>query len=151
LLPRLLRHVDPARARREQGERSQTLVRRDRVQGGWQCDHKGLGRTKYEALTLERGVTQSTEFEEWANAAQVLIKGHPSTSLANLRKPVVRIELLTEGRQPAKRYLVYNCWVSEFQALSDLDAGGNAIAIEHIKIEHEGWERDLSLTEPKEI
>jgi phage tail-like protein len=79
----------------------------------------------------------------------MLDHGHPNTSLANLRQEV-RIVLLNEEAQPVLRYLVHRCWVSEFQALPDLDAGGNAIAIEHIKMENEGWERDLTLAEPVE-
>lgn len=119
-------------------------------EGGNALIRKGLGRTKYDAITIERGVTFDTDFEDWANAAQVLNQGSPSQSLANLRKEL-RIELMNEAGQSVHRYLVHNCWVSEFQALSDLDAAGNAIAIEHIKIENEGWERDTSLTEVKEI
>jgi phage tail-like protein len=122
----------------------------DYKEGGNMIIRKGLGRTKYEAITAERGVTFDSDFETWANAAQVLDKGSPSQSLANLRREV-RIELLNEAGQAVKRYLVHNCWVSEFQALSDLDGGGNAIAIEHIKMENEGWESDTSLTETKEI
>jgi len=110
---------------------------------------KGLGRTKYEPITLERGITHDTDFEAWANAAQVLDKGAPSTSLANLRQEV-RIDFLNEERQPVLRFNVHRCWVSEYQALPDLDAGQNAVAIEHIKLENEGWERDLSLTEVAE-
>jgi len=116
-------------------------------EGGNAIILKGLGRTKYEAITLERGVTHDTDFENWANAAQVLDKGAPSTSLKNLRQEL-RIDLLNEERQPVLRYIIHRCWCSEFQALPDLDAGGNAVAIEHIKLENEGWERDLSLTEP---
>jgi phage tail-like protein len=119
----------------------------DYKEGGNAIILKGLGRTKYEAITLERGVTHDTDFENWANAAQVLDKGAPSTSLKNLRQEL-RIDLLNEERQPVLRYVIHRCWVSEFQALPDLDAGGNAVAIEHIKLENEGWERDLSLTEP---
>jgi phage tail-like protein len=119
-------------------------------EGGNTIIRKGLGRTKYDAITLERGITYDSDFEDWANAAQVLDKGSPSSSLANLRKEI-RIELMNEAGQPVFRYIVHNCWVSEYQALSDLDAGGNAIALEHIKLENEGWERDLSLTEVKEI
>jgi phage tail-like protein len=111
---------------------------------------KGLGRMKYDAITLERGVTQDPDFETWANAAQVLDKGAPTQSLKNLRKEI-HIELLNEAGQPVYRYLVHACWVSEYQALSDLDAGGTAIALEHVKLEHEGWERDLTLIEPKQI
>lgn len=119
-------------------------------EGGNMLIRKGLGRTKYEAITLERGVTHDADFEAWANAAQVLDKGSPSQSLKNLRKEL-RIELLNEAGQPVHRYVVHRCWVSEYQALGDLDGGGNAVALEHIKIEHEGWEHDLSLTEPTEI
>lgn len=119
-------------------------------EGGNAIIRKGLGRTKYEPITLERGVTHDKDFETWADAAQVLDKGAPTTSLANLRKSV-RIELLNEAGQPVHRYVVYDCWVSEFQAVADLDAGGNAVVLEHIKLEHNGWEHDLTLAEPKEI
>ncbi|TQF68284.1 phage tail protein [Rhodococcus spelaei] len=119
-------------------------------EGGNALIRKGIGRHKYEPITIERGITCDPDFEQWANAAQVLDKGAASSSLANLRKEI-RIELLSEQGQPVHRYLVHRCWVSEYQSLPDLDAGANAIAIEHIKIEHEGYEHDLSLTEPKEF
>lgn len=122
----------------------------DYKEGGNALIRKGLGRTKYDAITIERGVTHDTDFDDWANAAQVLDKGHPSQSLKSLRREV-RIDLLNEAGQPVKRYFVHRAWVSEYQALSDLDAGGNAVALEHIKIEHEGWEIDTTLTEPQEI
>jgi phage tail-like protein len=115
-------------------------------EGGNAIIRKGLGRTKYEAITMERGITHDTDFELWANAAQLLDKGAPTTSLKNLRKEL-RIDFLNEERQVVLRFNVHRCWVSEYQALPDLDAGTNAIAIEHIKLENEGWERDLSLTE----
>jgi phage tail-like protein len=111
---------------------------------------KGLGRTKYEPITMERGVTFSTDFEDWANFAQVLNTGSPSTSLANFRKQHIHIELNNEQGIAVRRYIFYRCWVSEYQALPDLDAGANAIAIEHIKLENEGWERDMSLAETLE-
>jgi phage tail-like protein len=117
--------------------------------GGDPIIRKGLGRTKYEAITLERGLTQDLDFVAWANSSQVLDKGSPSQSLANLRKEI-RIDLLNEEGQPVWRFFVHRCWVSEYQALPDLDAGSNAIAIEHIKLENEGWEQDTSLTEPQE-
>jgi phage tail-like protein len=110
---------------------------------------KGLGRTKYEPVTLERGVTQDKDFETWANAAQVLDHGSASTSLANLRREI-SVTLLNEEAQPVLRWILHRCWVSEYQAIPDLDAGANAIAIEHIKLENEGWERDLALAEPAE-
>jgi phage tail-like protein len=111
---------------------------------------KGLGRTKYEPITIERGLTQDLDFVTWANYSQVLDKGSPSQSLANLRQEI-RIDLLNEAGQPVWRFNVHRCWVSEYQAVPDLDAGANAVAIEHIKLENEGWEQDTSLTEPREI
>ena len=131
------------------GLKRTTEVVKHREGGDPSSTRKSPGRTEYEAITLERGVTHDTDFETWANAAQVLDKGVPSQSLKNLRREL-RIELLNEEGQPVIRYIVHRCWVSEFQALSDLDAGANAYAIEHIKLVHEGWERDLSLTEPLE-
>ncbi|HEX2039862.1 MAG TPA: phage tail protein [Acidimicrobiales bacterium] len=116
-------------------------------EGGATLTRKGLGRTTYDPITLERGVTHDSSFEEWANAPQQLDSGAPKQSLGKLRK-TLRIEMLNEQGQPVHRYLVYRCWVSEFQALPDLDAGQNSVAIEHIKLENEGWEHDLSLTEP---
>ena len=121
----------------------------DYKEGGNAIILKGIGRTKYEAITLERGVTHDSDFEEWANAAQVLDKGHPKSALSVLRK-TVRIVLHNEQGQPVQQYTVYRCWVSEYQALPDLDAGGNAIALQHIKLENEGWERELTLAEPDE-
>ncbi len=118
-------------------------------EGGNAISLKGIGRTKYEAITLERGVTHDSDFENWANAAQVLDKGMPKSGLAGLRK-TVRLVLHNEQGQPVQQYIVYRCWVSEYQALPDLDAGGNAMALQHIKLENEGWERDLSVGEPDE-
>jgi phage tail-like protein len=118
-------------------------------EGGNAIILKGLGRTKYEPVTLERGVTQDKDFITFANYAQLLDQGSPTTSLAKLRKEI-SIVLLNEEAQPVLRYLFHRCWVSEFQALPDLDAGTNAIAIEHIKLENEGWEQDLTLAEPVE-
>jgi phage tail-like protein len=115
-------------------------------EGGNAVILKGLGRTKYDPITLERGVTFDTDFQDWANSTQVLNSGSPSTSLKNLRKEIL-IVLLNEEGQAVQRYKIHRCWVSEFQALPDLDAGGSAIALEHIKLENEGWERDLTLTE----
>jgi phage tail-like protein len=128
-------------------KRSSNVI--DYNEAGQMITRKGLGRTKYEPITLERGVTYDTDFEQWANAAQVLNQGAATQSLKNLRKEV-RIELCNERGDPVQRYIVHRAWVSEYQALPDLDAGANAVAVEHIKIENEGWEHDLSLTEQLE-
>jgi phage tail-like protein len=115
-------------------------------EGGNNIILKGLGRTKYEPITLERGVTQDKDFITWADAAQRLDNGHPTTSLAKLRREI-RVQLLNEEGQPVHGYIVHRCWVSEFQALPDLDAGATTVAIEHIKLENEGWEVDPTIVE----
>lgn len=119
------------------------------MEGGNPIILKGLGRTKYEPITLERGVTQDKDFINWADAAQRLDQGHPITTLSQLRKEI-KIQLLNEDGQAVKGYIVHRCWVSEFQALPDLDAGTNAVALEHVKIENEGWEVDPSIVEVPE-
>ena len=118
-------------------------------EGGYNIILKGLGRTKYDPITLERGVTQDLDFITWADATQKLDQGHPTTSLDKLRREI-RIQLLNEAGQAVHGYIVHRCWVSEFQALPDLDAGASAIALEHIKLENEGWEVDPSVVEVKE-
>jgi phage tail-like protein len=119
-------------------------------EGGNAIIRKGIGRMKYEPITLEQGVTHDETFAAWADAVQVLDNGAPQTSL-KLAQQNLAIVLCNEARQPVLRYIVYRAWVSEFQALPDLDAGTNAVAIQHIKLENHGWARDLSLTEPQEL
>lgn len=104
---------------------------------------------KFEPITLERGVTHDPEFEQWARLCWTYSEKDPTTHLASFRKSV-QIKLLNEEGQVAKAYNVYRCWVSEYQALPELDAGGNAVAIESMVLQNEGWERDMSVPEPKE-
>jgi phage tail-like protein len=111
---------------------------------------KSPGRIKFEPLTLERGCTHDPEFEKWANKVWNYGAGLGSeASLADFRKDIV-IDLLNEAGQTVLSYKVYRCWVSEYQALPELDANANAIAIQSIKLENEGWERDEAVTEPSE-
>jgi phage tail-like protein len=106
------------------------------------------GAVSFESITLERGVTHDPEFEKWANL--VYDVGAAGTlSLKNFRKDII-IELLNETGQIAKAYKLYRCWVSEYQALPELDANANAVAIEMMKLENEGWERDEAIPEPTE-
>ena len=127
-----------------------TEVVRHREGGDPSSSRKSPGRTEYDAITLERGVTHDTEFERWANKVWNFGSGLGSeVSLRDFRKNVI-IELYNEAGQLALAYRVFRCWVSEFQALPDLDANANAVAIQTIKLENEGWERDLEVTEPSE-
>jgi phage tail-like protein len=111
-------------------------------------DHKSPGRTSYEGVTMERGITHDREFEAWANKVHSPA-GDPAMDLVGYKKNLV-LEVLNERGHVAMRYALYNCWVSEFTALPDLDANANAVAIESIKIEMEGWERDVDTKEPDE-
>jgi phage tail-like protein len=111
---------------------------------------KSPGRTQFEAITLERGVTHDPEFEQWANKVWNFgaVLGS-EVSLKEFRKDIT-IELYNEAGQLVIAYKVFRCWVSEFQALPDLDADTGAVAIQHIKLENEGWERDANVQEPVE-
>ncbi len=111
---------------------------------------KSPGRNKFEAITLERGVTHDTEFEKWANKVWNFGSGlGAEVSLKDFRKDLI-IEVYNEAGQLAIAYKVFRCWVSEYQALPDLDANAQAVAIQTIKLENEGWERDYDVVEPAE-
>ena len=103
---------------------------------------------KFEPITLERGVTHDPEFENWANLIYTT-NGDAAISLKNFRKDII-IDFLDEQGVIAKSYKVYRCWVSEYTALPDLDANAHVVAIEHMVLQNEGWERDVAVTEPSE-
>jgi len=127
-----------------------TEVVEHRDGGDPSTSHKSPGRTKYEAITLERGVTHDVDFEQWANKVWNFGSGLGSeVSLQSFRKDLI-IEVYNEAGQAVLAFKVYRAWVSEFQALPDLDANANAVAIQHLKLENEGWERDYDVTEPTE-
>lgn len=127
-----------------------TEVVKHREGGDPSTTRKSPGRTEYDAITLERGVTHDTAFEYWADKVWSLGAGPGSeVSLKDFRKDVL-IDVYNEAGQLVLSYKVYRAWVSEYQALPDLDANANAVAIQHIKLEHEGFERDLSVAEPSE-
>jgi len=130
-------------------KRSTELIEH-REGGNPSTSNKSPGRTKYEAITLERGVTHDTEFERWANRVWNFGSGLGSeTSLKDFRKDIT-IDVYNEAGQLVLAYNVYRCWVSEYQALPDLDANANAVAIQTVKLENEGWERDYDVFEPVE-
>lgn len=127
-----------------------TEVVKHREGGDPSINRKSPGRTEFEAITLERGVTHDTEFEKWANKVWNYGSGPGGeVSLKDFRKDLI-IELYNEAGQLVIAYKVFRCWVSEFQALPDLDANANAVAISRLKLENEGWERDVEVSEPSE-
>jgi len=130
--------------------RRTTEVIEHREGGDPSTTRKSPGLTKYEAITLERGVTHDQEFEKWANKVWNFGAGlGTEVSLKDFRKDIV-LELYNEAGQLVLAYKVYRCWVSEYQILPNLDANSNAVAIEHLKLENEGWERDTAVPEPVE-
>jgi phage tail-like protein len=130
--------------------RRTTEVVEHREGGDPSTSRKSPGRSTYEAITLERGVTHDIDFEQWANKVWNFGAGAGSeVSLADFRKDVI-IDVFNEAGQKVLAYNVFRCWVSEFQSLPELDANANAVAIQTLKLENEGWERDYSVTEPAE-
>lgn len=119
-----------------------------RVGGDPSHDRKSPGLTTYDAVTLERGVTHDLAFEAWA--AKVSSLSQPGISLKDFRKDLI-VDVFNEAGQKVLSYKLYRCWVSDYQALPALDASAAAIAITSIKLELEGWERDVAVTEPAEV
>ena len=127
-----------------------TEVVEHREGGEPSTSHKSPGRTTYAPITLERGVTHDKAFEQWANKVFNYGSGlGAEASLKDFRKDIL-LEVYNEAGQLVLAYKIYRCWVSEYQAMPDLDANATAVAIESIKLENEGWERDYQVTEPQE-
>jgi phage tail-like protein len=127
-----------------------TEVVEHRESGHPSTERRSPGQRKYEAITLERGVTHDGEFDKWASA----VWNHGSrlgseVSLRDFRKDMI-IEVYNEVGQLAASYNVYRCWVSEYQALPELDSSANVVAIQTLKLENEGWQRDYEVAEPTE-
>jgi phage tail-like protein len=130
--------------------RRETEVIHHREGGDPSSSRKSPGRTEFDAITLERGVTHDPEFEQWANKVWNLGAGlGAEVSLEDFRKDV-QLELYNEAGQLAIAYRIFRCWVSEYQALPELDANAAGIAFQRIRLENEGWERDYEVGEPAE-
>jgi phage tail-like protein len=127
-----------------------TEVVEHREGGDPSTSRKSPGRTSYEAITLERGVTHDLEFEQWANKVWTFGAGDGAqVSLMDFRKEII-LDVYNEAGQIVLSYQIFRCWVSEYQALPEFDSNANAVAIQSIKLENEGWLRDVSVTEPAE-
>ena len=111
---------------------------------------KSPGPSTYAPIVLERGRTHDVEFEQWAN--KVWNRGFGAgteASLADFRKDIA-IELYNEAGQTVMAFVVFRCWPSEYVALTDLAANDGSVVFESLTLEHEGWERDYDVPEPKE-
>jgi phage tail-like protein len=130
------------------GLKRTTEVVGHREGGDPSTSRKSPGRSEFEAIILERGLTQDSAFEDWANLVWRLGASLGSESALNEFRKDIRIELYNEAGQLVRAYKVYRCWPSEYRALPDLVSDANAVAIELIRLENEGWERDTSVVEP---
>jgi len=112
--------------------------------------HKGIGTLDYDAITLSRGITHDTAFEDWANLAFLHGAGMGAEmKLKSFRKDLI-LDIFDESGTKVISYQIFRCWVSEYTAVPDMDSNANAVAIQTIKIENEGWQRDVAVTEPTE-
>jgi phage tail-like protein len=111
---------------------------------------KLTGRTNFQPISLEQGLTHDTTFEQWAALVNNTKDGDAGNSPRNFRKNIT-IELMNEAGQTVIAYKIMNAWVSEYQALADLDSNGKAVNITSLKLEHEGFVRDESVAEPAEL
>ncbi|MFI4976757.1 MAG: phage tail protein [Caulobacterales bacterium] len=110
-------------------------------EGGWSPTvQTSPGRTTFEPVTLERGLSRDTAFADWA--AQTL-----QAAPANPRKNV-RLEVLGDSGQPILAYNLYRCWVSEYQPLPELDQAASGPLTERITLECDEWTRDASVAAP---
>jgi phage tail-like protein len=137
----------------------QTQVITHRAGGDPTTPRRMPGQSEYSAIMLERGVTHDAEFEQWANKVWDYHNspiddrqggtGNLDVSLKDFRKDIV-LEVYNEAGQKVMAYNIFRCWPSEFTAMPELDGIGNAVAIQMLKLENEGWERDTSVAEPDE-
>jgi len=125
-----------------------TEVVKHRDGGDNSTDHKSPGRTSYDAISVERGITHDPEFEAWANKVHPY-SGDTAMDLAAYKKNLT-LEMMNEKGHVVYRYFLYDCWVSEYTAIPELNANANAVSIESLKIELEGWDRDRDTKEPNE-
>jgi phage tail-like protein len=112
--------------------------------------HVSPGQTKFEPITLERGVTLDLEFESWTSQVWQFQAGlGMEVALANFRRDIT-LEFYNEAGQLVYAYNIFRCWPSEYQALPELDASANAVAIQILVLQNEGWARDPSVNAPQE-
>ena len=133
---------------------SQVVTHRDSGDPG--VPRRSPGQMEFQAITLERGVTHDAEFLQWANkvwdytnSTHLPASADQMASLTDFRRDIV-LELYNEAEQRVMAYNVYRCWSSEFTALPEMDAAGNAVAIQMLRLENEGWERDTTVSESAE-
>lgn len=115
-----------------------------------QVARKIPGQTSYGDITLERGLIIDVTFEQWANKVWFYENSGAlgeEVSLKDFRKDIT-IQVCNQAGQVVRTYVVFNCWPTEYQALPDLDAKSNDVALETLKLANEGWEREKPTSSP---
>jgi phage tail-like protein len=130
------------------GLERKTEVVEHREGGDPSASLKSPGRTQFEPIVLERGLTHDTVFEDWANQVWKSGAALGSESMLNEFRKDIYLELYNEAGQLVRAYKIYRCWPSEYQAVSKFDANCTSVMIERITLQNEGWDRDASVTEP---
>jgi phage tail-like protein len=95
------------------------------------------GRTKFEPVTLESGLTHDRVLIDWARLVSDP-QGDAAMSLKEYRKEVT-VEVHNLQGAIVMSFDLHRAWPSEFQAVPDLDANANAVAIQSLKFEYEGF------------
>lgn len=130
------------------GLKRTTEVVSHRDGGDLSTKRQSPGVSTFEPITLERGITHDVAFESWATLVYTP-QGDAAVSLRNFRKDLI-IELYNLQGVKVRAWKVFRCWVSEFMAVPELDANGNAVAFESLVLQNEGFERDEAVVEAAE-
>ena len=98
------------------------------------------GLTKWEPITLERGLSADAAFQKWMIEVNRYTKagGQENEAVHNFRKNL-QIEMYDLQNDLVMTINVYNAWPSKL-TIADFDAKANELAIEHIELQNEGWD-----------
>jgi phage tail-like protein len=89
-------------------------------------------RTKWDSVTLSRGVTHDDAFEQWAASTR---GGQPGPA-----KDLI-IDVFNEMGHKVTAYILTGCVVTQYQAAPDLDAGANAVSVTALELKFGGWKQ----------
>jgi phage tail-like protein len=108
-------------------------------------DHDGFkqklpGLVSFQPITLEQGVTNDKTFEKWATVMSNYVgnKGTDAEKKPDEFRKDIDILVYNLNNEQVKAYRVYNCWVSKYTALPDLDANSSDVMIQTLELQNEG-------------
>jgi phage tail-like protein len=89
---------------------------------------------------MEGCITHDQGFGLWTNKMHSN-GGDSLMDLASFKRELM-LEVMTEKGHVVHRYFLHNAWVSEYTVIPDFEDNANAIAIESLKLEIEGYDQD---------